>query len=237
MTLDLKRLTMACRRAWRSRPISGLLVAWGAGLLAATPGAAQEPGTIVNRAARVYGGMSSLQADFVQTIADRGLGDTLTSKGTVTQAGANYFAMRFTDPEGEAIVIDGKYVWIYTPSTQPRQVTKMALATDPIYGVNMLAKILDRPRERYKLRYIKRDEVSGRAADVVELVPNSSDADFTRAVVWFDEQDGLPHRLEFDEGRGARRTFVLSKLRPNLPYSKDTFKFDVPAGVKVIDRI
>jgi outer membrane lipoprotein-sorting protein len=30
---------------------------------------------------------------------------------------------------------------------------------------------------------------------------------------------------------------VLSKLRPNAQYTKDTFKFDVPPGVKVIDRL
>ncbi|MEO8453426.1 MAG: outer membrane lipoprotein carrier protein LolA [Gemmatimonadota bacterium] len=206
------------------------------GLVAAAPAGPQDPGPIVNRAAQIYRGLTSLQADFVQTIADRGLGDTLTSRGTVVQAGANYFAMRFSDPPGEAVVVDGKYVWIYTPSTQPKQVTRMALATDPIYGVNILAKILDRPRERYQLRLLKSDEVGGRPAHVVELVPNSPDADFTRAVVWFDEQDGLRDRVEFDEGRNARRTFVLSKLRPNVAYTKETFKFDVPSGVKVIDR-
>jgi hypothetical protein len=30
--------------------------------------------------------------------------------------------MRFTDPNGEAIVMDGEYIWIYTPSTTPGQV-------------------------------------------------------------------------------------------------------------------
>jgi outer membrane lipoprotein-sorting protein len=188
----------------------------------------------VGRAGRVYRNLSSLQADFVQVIEDRAQGDTLTGRGTVIQAGTNYFAMRFSDPAGEAVVVDGTYIWTYTPSTAPNQVMRTSLPSDPVYGVNLLAALLDRPRERYRARYVRSDTASGRRVDVVELTPTSSEVPFLRAMVWIGADDALPRRLELDEAPGLRRILILSQLRPNVPYSKKTFTFDVPAGVRVV---
>ena len=60
---------------------------------------------IVTRAARVYRGLSGLQADFRQKLEDKRLGDQ-SSKGTLYQTGTR-FAMRFSDPANEAVVVDG----------------------------------------------------------------------------------------------------------------------------------
>src|SRR5262249_35450133 len=114
------------------------------GVIAILAGLAQtpDPFAIVGRAGRVYRNLTSLQADFIQILQDRAQGDTLTGKGVVSQAGNNYFAMRFSDPPNEAIVVDGKYIWTYTPSTAGNQVTRSPVPTDPVYGVNLLAKVL-----------------------------------------------------------------------------------------------
>ena len=82
----------------------------------AAPVSAQNPGDIIGRAARVYRSLASLQADFEQVI-DNPMIDSAESKGTLVQSGDARLAMRFTDPPGEAIVIDGRNVWVYTPST------------------------------------------------------------------------------------------------------------------------
>ncbi len=210
-----------------------MAIAWL--VVAASAAAAQDPMAIVGRAGRIYRSLTSLQADFVQTIEDRAQGDTLTGRGTVTQSGNNYFAMRFTDPPGEAIVVDGKFIWTYTPSTAPDVVYRSPVPTDPVYGVNLLAVLLDRPQERYRAGYVKRDTVAGRLLDVVDLVPTSSSISFNRARLWIGVDDGLPRRIEIDEGRGARRTIVLSRLRPNAGVPPATFRFSVPKGTRVVD--
>jgi outer membrane lipoprotein carrier protein len=194
----------------------------------------QSAATIVGRASRVYRALTSLQADFVQTIEDRSQGDTLTSRGTVFQAGTNYFAMRFSDPAGEAVVVDGQYVWVYTPSTAPDVVYRRPLPTDPVYGVNLLAQLLDRPQDRYRASFVRRDTVAGRVVDVVELIPTSQSVPFARAVVWLGVDDALPRRIELDEAPGARRILAFTRLRPNAPTERTTFTFSVPAGVRVI---
>lgn len=201
----------------------------GAGSLAA-----QDPVAIVGRASRIYRNLTSLQAEFVQTIEDRSQGDTLTGRGTVFQSGANYFAMRFSDPPGEMIVADGTYLWTYTPSTAPNQVYRNPLPNDPVYGVNLLAKLLDRPQERYRASYVKRDTAGGRLVDVVDLIPTSTAVPFQRARIWLGIDDALPRRIEVDEGQGARRILVLNRIRPNAPAPKGTFSFAVPPGVKIV---
>ena len=196
----------------------------------------QDAAAIVSRSGRLYRNLTSLQAKFIQIIEDRAQGDTLTSRGTVTQGGDNYFSMRFDDPPGEAIVVDGKNIWTYLPSTSPNEVTRSSIPTDPVYGVNLLAKLLDRPNDRYRASYLKRDTASGKAVDVIELVPSSEHTPFKRARIWLAVDDGLPRRIELDEGFGARRILILSQLRPNAPVSKRTFTFQPPPGVRVLDR-
>ena len=197
---------------------------------------AQDPLATVRRAGSVYRGLSSLQADFVQVVEDAALGDTLKSTGRLYQQGASSFAMRFTDPPEDAIVIDGRHVWVYTPSTTPGQVIRMPMETDPVYGVNLLARILDRPAERYQVTWLRADTVSGRAADVVALVPRGANVNFSRAVLWLDRDDALPRRIELEESPGVRRILTLSRLRPDTAVPPEVFEFRAPKGVRVVDQ-
>jgi outer membrane lipoprotein carrier protein len=197
---------------------------------------AQDAQAIVGRSSTVYRSLASLSADFVQVI-DNPMIDSAESRGTLTQAGSAKLAMRFTDPPGEAVVIDGEHVWVYTPSTVPGQVLRLAVPSGgPVYGYNLLAWFLDRPADRYTAKYLRQDKAGVRAMDVVELTPAVPDLPFDRAVLWLDREDGLPRRLEITEKSGALRTLALSKLRVNRRIPDDTFRFQVPSGVRVVDQ-
>ena len=214
------------------------------GFLAASPPllsvraglAAQDAQAIVGRSSRVYRSLSSLRADFVQVI-DNPMIDSAESRGTLVQAGADKLSMRFSDPPGEAIVIDGQHVWVYTPSTTPGQVLRLSVPSGgPVYGYNMLAWLLDRPAERYQASYLRSDKLNGRPMDVVELVPAVPDLPFERAVVWLDREDALPRRLEITERTGSKRTLTLSRMQVNRSVPDRTFTFEVPSGVRVVDQ-
>jgi outer membrane lipoprotein-sorting protein len=207
-----------------------------AGLITATPLQAQDARATIGRAAQVYRSLGSLQADFVQVI-DNPMIDSAESKGTLVQSGPAKFAMRFSDPPGEAIVIDGQHVWVYTPSTVPEQVIRMPVPSGgPAYGYNLLAWFLDRPTERYKARYIRNERLGGRIMDVIELVPAVPDLPFEKAVIWLDRESALPRRLEIHEQSGATRTLDLSQIRVNEAVPAKTFTFKVPSGVRVVDQ-
>jgi outer membrane lipoprotein carrier protein len=204
--------------------------------VAAPPAGAQDAQAIVGRSSKVYQSLASLSADFVQ-IVDNPMIDSAESRGTLTQAGAAKLSMRFTDPPGEAVVIDGEHVWIYTPSTVPGQVLRLAAPSGgPVYGYNLLAWFLDRPAERYTAKYLRQERLGNRTTDVVELVPAVPDLPFERAVLWLDRGDALPRRLEITEQSGATRILALSNLRVNRKIPDETFRFKVPSGVRVVDQ-
>jgi outer membrane lipoprotein carrier protein len=205
-------------------------------LSAAAPLKAQDASAIIGRSSRVYRSLSSLRADFTQTIQNPMI-DSSESRGTLMQAGAARFAMRFSDPPGEAVVIDGEHVWVYTPSTVPGQVLRLAVPSGgPVYGYNMLAWLLDRPAERYTTSFLKTEELNGKTMDVVELVPAIPDLPFDRAVLWLDRGDALPRKLDITERSGSRRILMLSKVQVNRSIPDRTFVFEVPAGVRVVDQ-
>ena len=197
---------------------------------------AQDARAIVGRSSTVYRSLASLSADFVQVI-DNPMIDSAESRGKLIQAGPSRLSMRFTDPPGEAVVIDGRYVWVYTPSTVPDQVLRLAVPSGgPVYGYNLLAWLLDRPAERYTANYLRQEKVGNRTLDVVELIPAVPDLPFDRAVLWLDREDALPRRLEITEKSGALRTLALSNLQVNRRVPDSTFKFEVPAGARVVDQ-
>jgi outer membrane lipoprotein carrier protein len=196
----------------------------------------QDADEVIGRAARVYQSLASLQADFEQVI-DNPMIDSAESKGKLVQAGEAKLSMRFTDPPGEAIVIDGKHVWIYTPSTVPGQVLRLKVPSGgPAYGYNLLAWFLDRPAERYHASFVRTERLGGRNTDVIKLVPAVADLPFTQAVIWLDREDALPRRLEIQEQSGATRTLQLSRIRVNQKVPEQTFTFKVPAGARVVDQ-
>jgi outer membrane lipoprotein carrier protein len=208
----------------------------GLALLAAAPLPAQDAQAIIGRSARVYRSLASLRADFVQLI-DNPMIDSAESKGTLVQAGPAKLAMRFTDPAGEAIVIDGQHVWVYTPSTVPGQVVRLAVPSGgPVYGYNLLAWLLDRPAERYRATYLRNEPINGRSTDVIQLIPAVPDLPFSKAVIWLDQDTALPRRLEIHEESGATRTLSLKRIRVNEAVPARTFTFKVPQGVRVVDQ-
>ena len=219
--------------------IRRLLVAAACAVMLGTEAGAQagspDASAIITRAARTYRALSALQADFRQRIDDEFLG-AMSARGVLSQAGDNRFAMRFTDPANDAIIIDGTRVWVYLPSSMPGQVLRYPMPSGPVYGYNLLALFLDRPLERYRVSFVKTEEVDGRRADALLLEPVATDLPFRRATVWFDREDFLPRRLEILEKTGAKRTVELSRLRPNASIAPSVFTFVPPRGVKVVDQ-
>ncbi len=203
--------------------------------LLAPPLLAQSADSVVARAAAAYRGLSSLGADFDQVVANEMIG-TFKSRGTLAQAGASRLSMRFTDPPGEAIVVDGTYLWLYTPSTAPGQVLRTPVAAASGYGVNLLAWLLDRPTERYRATLLPDTTINGDAVQVVRLVPVATGLPFGAATLWLARADALPRRLEVVELSGNRRTLTLSNLRPNQVFPPGTFTFTPGKGVKVVER-
>ncbi len=203
--------------------------------LAACASQDPNPSQLIERSAKAYQKATSFKASFRQILADSMIG-TYESQGNLIQAGESKLAMRFTDPSGDAIVMDGEHIWVYTPSTTPNQVIRLKVPSDPTYGPNLLAWFLTDPTQRYSTRYVKSDAVAGRGVDVVALTPLDKGLPFSSAMVYLDQYDYLPRRLEVKEKGGNLRTLILTSVETNRRFSPSTFTFEVPRNVRIVDQ-
>ena len=200
------------------------------------PSAPQDPWPMLDRASKTYDSVRTLQADFVQIIDNPMLGDPDTTRGTLYQQRPNSFAMRFTEPKNDRIVADGRYLWLYTPSSTPGQVIRSAVPGAGTTGPNLIGQFVERPRERYDARFVRADSSAGGVADVIALTPRATDLPYTAATVWISRTDALVRKLEIVETSGQRRTIILRTVAVNRPIASREFRFSPPAGSQVVDQ-
>ena len=208
------------------------------GLLAAVPLAAQTPdaGGILDGAAAAIGRATTLRADFTQRIHDQMLGTDETSSGEFLEQRPGRFAMRWHHPAGDLILADGRVLWVYLPSSAPKQVVRTDLTGKPGQSADFVEEFLDHPRQRFTVTWVRADTVGTRPAQVIALVPRATtNLPYERAQLWVDEADSLVRRVEINEGSGAVRRITLDHLRVNAPIPASSFRFTPPAGVRVVD--
>ena len=215
----------------RRAPIVAMLATVAAPALAQTP----DAGEIVDRAVAAFQRVTTLRADFVQTIRDPMLGNSGPTRGEFLQQRPDKVAMRWREPAGDVLVVDGRYLWVYLPSSTPGQVVRAEVRGRPGEGPDVVAEFLERPRERFAITYVKQESVGTRAADVLQLVPNGQNLPYRRVQLWVDRQDNLPRQIEIWEASGAVRRLTFDRMRVNPRLPASTFVFTPPRGVRVVD--
>jgi outer membrane lipoprotein carrier protein len=195
---------------------------------------AQSADSVLARAQRAYDSMTTLRAAFTQTLINPMLGGPESSRGVLLLAPPGRFAMRFTDPAGDRVVADGRWLWIYTPSSVPDQVIRQPIPKAGANTPNLFAQFVDHPLERYRATYLGADTVGGEPVDVVRLVPRRPDLPFTRADLAIAQSDGWPRRLSLVEQSGQRRVLVFAPPTVNQGVPPAEVRFTVPKGTKVV---
>ncbi len=232
-------MSRGARRADR-RAVRGLGPAAAALLLALSAGGleAQAPdaGAILDGAVAALSRATTLRADFTQRIRDTMLGTDETSTGEFLEQRPGRFAMRWRRPAGDLILADGQVLWVYLPSTAPKQAVRTNLSGKPGESADFVAEFLDHPRQRFTVTYLRADTVGTRPADVLSLVPRqAANLPYQRALIWVDRADSLVRRVEINEGSGSVRRVTLDHLRINTPIPAASFRFTPPRGVRVVD--
>ena len=224
-------------RGHRGTAAPGAALALVLGLVAAAPLAAQAPdaGAVLDGAVVALGRATTLRADFTQRLRDQMLGTDETSSGEFLQQRPGRFAVRWKRPAGDLILADGKVLWVYLPSSTPRQAVRSNLSGKPGESADFVAEFLDHPRERFTVSYVRADTVNARPSDVLALVPRVASVPYQRAQIWVDRADSLVRRVEITEGSGSVRRLTFDHLKVNAPIPASMFTFTPPAGVRVVD--
>ena len=187
---------------------------------------------VLEGAAARYADVETLCARFRQTLEVPLLGEQTTGSGRVCQSRPNLFAMRFTDPEGDAIVGDGESVWVFTPSLDPRQVIRTS-ADRTAGGHDFHREFLVDAERKYVVTYEAREAVEGRETHRLRLVPRGP-ASYRAAVVWIDDGEPVLRRVRVEEENGNVRTITLSEVEFDAAPGADWFSFTPPEGAMVL---
>lgn len=191
---------------------------------------------ILARADSVYDELTSLEAEFDQTIDVTLLGRSRSGTGTWYQKGAGRFKMDFSDPADDVIVADGSHLWLYYPSTHPNQVIRSTIDAN-VTGAGMVdlqGRIFDEASEGYDAELEGREDVDGHETLRIHLTPRG-ESPYRHVRVWVDAESYLVRKFEIMERNETLRTVVLRDLRPNRPIADETFSFTPPAGVDVFE--
>ena len=202
------------------------------------PARAAASGTDVDaalaRAARAYRGVRSVRASFDQTLTNPLTGGTTVQRGTLYQQGKRWSA-RFTAPRDDRYVLTGRTLWVYTPSSAPRQALRLTLDPDAVASFDIVQQLAAEPRRRFNIAPAGSALVDGRAATALQLTPKTAGR-LTKAAVWIDDRDGTVRQFELTESTGLVRRVQLRDQRFNVAIPAAEFSFTPPAGVRVVDQ-
>jgi outer membrane lipoprotein carrier protein len=189
----------------------------------------------IDAAVESYSRIRTARATFEQTITNPLVGSTLASRGEFEQQRPDRFVFRFSEPKGDIIVSDGKFVWLYLPSSAPGQVIRAPLSSDAAGSLDLIGEFFTNPRMRYTIGDAGAATIDGRAVRAVTLAPRSKDAAFTRAKVWIDPANGALVQFEAEEASGVTRLVHITSFAANAAVKPGAFAFTVPKGVRVVD--
>jgi outer membrane lipoprotein carrier protein len=208
------------------------LLAVALAIAAAAPQRAlsQSASAVVDKAVAAWSTVRTLSGTFEQKLDNPLVRTTATARGEFRQERPNKLAVRFTDPAGDAIVADGKFVWLFIQQATPGQVIRRA-TTDRTETPIDIGQFLDAPATRFDIVAKGAENVGTRPAQVLALTPKKGTrAPFTRAT------DSMIRQFEIVEGNGLTRRIRLTSLDINPKLSAADFSFKVPKGVKVVER-
>ena len=207
-------------------------------LVAIAPGlTAQTTDQVLDHAVTTWAKVKTARASFEQTVTNVLTGSTANARGEFQEQRPHRLSIRFTEPSGDRIVLDGQSVWIYLPSSAPGQVVKRSMTDASAVPLDITGEFLTDPRAKYDVTGGGSGTIAGHAARQLTLVPKSgTQAPFTKATIWVDDDDGLIRQFEVVESSGVTRRLRITSLELNVPVDRGAFTFTPPQGVRVLER-
>ncbi len=182
-----------------------------------------------------YYGVETLCAQFSQVVEVTLLGQTRSGEGTVCLQQPDRFSMRFADPEGDLVVVDGEFAWTFYPSLDDMQV--MRFSAEGGGGFNFDENLLADPRGRFEAVHEGREPMGDGLSHKITLKPRETEglrpADFRSAVVWFDVDSYLIRAVDIHNTNEQIRRLRFSDIRVGIEIPDEVFRFVPPEGTQV----
>ncbi|MEX2529079.1 MAG: outer membrane lipoprotein carrier protein LolA [Gemmatimonadota bacterium] len=196
------------------------------------PAQGQSAMEVLEAASSSYGALASFCASFEQALHVPLLGQTTDSRGRLCQARPDRFAMIFSEPEGDRVIADGEWLWVYYPSMDPVQVFRSPL-TGGEGRFDFHREFLFQPGARYAPTLEGREDLNGTATHRIHLQPRG-ESPLREARVWITQNGSEIRKVEIHEANGSVRTVRLGAMERNPALPSDFFGFTPPANSQIL---
>ena len=188
----------------------------------------QKAKEILDKVSQINKSYKTVQIDFSFTLNNPKNNTTETNEGWVALKGTNY---RLHMPAlGMDVFSDGKTVWSYL--TESNEVNIMENEPDNDDALNP-ANLFTIYEKGFNYSYAGEENVSGKAAFVIDLVPENKSKEYTKIALFIDKTKYQILKAISYNKDGNTYTLVLKSMKTNQNLSDDIFKFDPAKYPKV----
>jgi outer membrane lipoprotein-sorting protein len=164
--------------------------------------------------------------------------DTSTESGEIFARKDAKMRIDFQTPDPRTILRNGDNLYIYTPKinrVEEFNLGKNRALADQYLALGFGTRV-ESLKRNYTINMTGEEDLDGRKAAVLELVPKSEEQrkQFSKVVLWVDQASWLPVQQKFIEaGSGDYVMSHYTKVMKNLKLGDGKFKADWPKGTKV----
>ena len=173
--------------------------------------------------------MGAFEANFSYTLTNDVDNINEEFKGKMTVKGDKY---RLALPEQE-VINNGTTLWTFLPDANEVNIDNY----DPNSEDVNPSKIFEIYKKDFKYLYLKDETIGGVVCEVIDLVPEKTDAQFFKIRMNIVKKDKTVKSFTmFDKG-GNRYTYTITEFNPNIKVDDSFFAYDPKQhpGVEIID--
>lgn len=153
--------------------------------------------------------------------------EEVTAKGKFFYKKENKYRIEFNNL---LIISDGITSWNY--NKQSNQVVISTVEDEP--NSFSLKKIINEYPQKCDIIKHDKETINGISTSKIELVPLTSELNFTSAMIWYDAEYMIK-KLSINDNSGVQIIFSFSNYKLNNSFDNAHFTFSKPSGSKVID--
>ncbi len=195
-------------------------------LVPTLPASAQTGDQLLTRLRTSYARMTSMRAEFTQTM-ESAYGGRETFSGTLLSQGQSYRV----EAGPQLFVTDGRTTWMHDRRRNQVVVNRFVANQTAFSPTSFFSTYAQRYR-------VSQATPSGRAPNrtfTLTLTPKSRSEMFDQVVVTMRERGDTVSRIEMRDANGATIRYELRNVQVNPRIPAGTFTFATPRGAEVVD--
>ena len=201
-----------------------------------------SPSEVVKKIKKRYSELKSYTSDFTITINNNK--KTTQMKGSGSYKTPGKIRYDFSNPEGDAIVSDGKTLWIFIKKIgavgkQDLEISKNNTSGEPIFQANSIPG-LNRIFRKYHYKFDSINQPQkledGKEYFVLSLEQREKIGGFENMTLYVNSNDYIVYKAIGKDARGKETILEYSKFNPDTEIEDGIFNYHISGNAKIVNN-